>query len=92
MITTLLMIAGILYLSLQLEDKLKIPSPLGLIVLSFTTHYGFQQVPVLTGDAEHFAALVVFLLPPSSCYLPWCWPPIRFPLSAFSQNSSCRTG
>ena len=63
MITTLLMIAGILYLALQLEDKLKIPSPLGLIALSFATHYGFQKVPVLTGDAEHFAALVVFLLP-----------------------------
>jgi len=63
MIATLLMIAGILFLALQLEDKLKIPSPLGLIALSFVAHYGFQQVPVLTGDAEHFAALVVFLLP-----------------------------
>jgi len=63
MITTLLMIAGILFLALQLEDKLKIPSPLGLIALSFVAHYGFQQVPVLTGDAEHFASLVVFLLP-----------------------------
>jgi len=29
-IPTLLTIAGILYLALQLEDKLKIPSPLGL--------------------------------------------------------------
>jgi len=63
MITTLLLIAGILYLALQLEDKLKIPSPLGLIALSFAAHHGFQQVPVLTGDAEQFAALVVFLLP-----------------------------
>jgi len=63
MITTLLVIAGILYLALQLEDTFKIPSPLGLIALSFAAHYGFQQVPVLTGDAPHFAALVVFLLP-----------------------------
>ena len=63
MIPTLLTIAGILYLALQLEDKLKIPSPLGLIALSFAAHYGFQQVPVLTGDAEHFATLVIFLLP-----------------------------
>jgi len=63
MIPTLLMIAGILYLALQLEDKFKIPSPLGLIALSFAAHYGFQQAPVLTGDAEHFASLVVFLLP-----------------------------
>lgn len=63
MIATLLMISGILFLALQLEDKLKIPSPLGLITLSFVAHYAFQQVPVLTGNAEHFATLVIFLLP-----------------------------
>jgi len=63
MIATLLMIAGILFLALQLEEKLRIPSPLGLIALSFVVHYGFQQAPVLTGDAEHFAMLVIFLLP-----------------------------
>lgn len=63
MIATLLMVAGILFLALQLEDKLRLPSPLGLIALSFVAHYGFQQVPVLTGDAEHFATLVIFLLP-----------------------------
>ena len=63
MIATLLMIAGILYLALQLEDKFRIPSPLGLIALSFAAHYFFEQVPVLTEDAEHFATLVIFLLP-----------------------------
>ena len=63
MITTLLMIAAILFLALQLEEKLKVPSPLGLIALSFVAHFGFQKIPVLTGDAEHFAALVIFLLP-----------------------------
>jgi CPA1 family monovalent cation:H+ antiporter len=63
MIPTLLMIAGILFLALQLEEKFRIPSPLGLIALSFAAHYVFQKVPVLTGDAEHFATLVVFLLP-----------------------------
>ncbi len=63
MIVTLLMIVCILYLALQLEDKFSVPSPLGLIALSFVAHYGFQQAPVLTGDAEHFAALVIFLLP-----------------------------
>jgi len=63
MITTLLAIAGILYLALQLEDKFKVPSPLGLIGLSFLAHYVFSLVPNLTGDPEHFAALVVFLLP-----------------------------
>lgn len=57
------MIAGILFLALQLEEKFSIPSPLGLIALSFAAHYLFQQVPVLTGDMEHFATLVVFLLP-----------------------------
>lgn len=63
MITTLLMIATILFLALQLEEKLSVPSPLGLILLSFTAHYAFSQVPVLTGDMEHFATLVIFLLP-----------------------------
>lgn len=63
MIATLLMIAGILFLALQLEEKFKIPSPLGLIALSFVAHFGIQQVPVLTGDATHFATLVIFLLP-----------------------------
>lgn len=63
MIITLLVITVILFLALQLEDKLGVPSPLGLIALSFAAHFGFQQVPVLTGDAEHFASLVIFLLP-----------------------------
>ncbi len=63
MISTLLMIVSILYLALQLEDKFSIPSPLSLIALSFAAHYGFEQAPVLTGDAEHFATLVIFLLP-----------------------------
>jgi len=63
MITTLLAIAAILYLALQLEDKLKIPSPLGLIGLSFLFHQFLGDAFSLTGDAEHFAALVLFLLP-----------------------------
>lgn len=63
MIATLLMIAGILYLALQLEDKFRIPSPLGLIALSFAAHYAFQQAPILTGDTERFAVLVILLLP-----------------------------
>jgi len=63
MIAALLMITGILFLALQLQDKLSIPSPLGLITLSFIAHFTFQQVPVLTSDANDFAALVIFLLP-----------------------------
>jgi CPA1 family monovalent cation:H+ antiporter len=63
MIITLLTIATILFLALQLEEKLRVPSPLGLVLLSFLAHYAFSQVPVLTGDTEHFALLVIFLLP-----------------------------
>jgi len=63
MITILLAIAGILYLALQLEDKFKVPSPLGLIVLSFVFHLTLGESFMLTGDTEHFALLVLFLLP-----------------------------
>jgi len=63
MILTLLAIAGILYLALQLEDKFKIPSPLGLIALSFVFHALLGNVFMLTGDSEHFALLVILLLP-----------------------------
>jgi len=63
MIITILSIAAILYLALQLEDKLKIPSPVGLIALSFGFHAVFGDLFMLTGDAEHFAALVILLLP-----------------------------
>jgi CPA1 family monovalent cation:H+ antiporter len=63
MIATLLMIAGILYLALQFEDKLRLPSPIGLIALSFVAHYFLSQAPVLTSDAGSFASIVIFLLP-----------------------------
>ncbi len=63
MITTLIMVASILYLALQLEDKFKIPSPLGLITLSFIAHHAIKQAPIMTGNADSFAKLVIFLLP-----------------------------
>ena len=63
MVITLLAIASVLYLALQLEDKFKVPSPLGLIVLSFIFHALMGDVFMLTGDAEHFAELVILLLP-----------------------------
>lgn len=63
MVITLLIIAAILFVALQLEEKLNVPSPLGLIGLSFIVHYVFVGSPVLTGDTEHFAALVLLLLP-----------------------------
>lgn len=63
MVLILLSIAGILYFALQLEDKLKIPSPLGLISLSFVFHYLFHAAPLFTGNPADFAVLVLFLLP-----------------------------
>jgi len=63
MIITLLAIVSVLYLALQLEDKFKVPSPLGLIFLSFIFHALMGDVFMLTGDAEHFALLVLLLLP-----------------------------
>jgi CPA1 family monovalent cation:H+ antiporter len=63
MIVAILSIAAILYIALQLEDKYKIPSPVGLIALSFGFHALFGSVYMLTGDAEHFARLVILLLP-----------------------------
>jgi len=63
MIVTVLSICAILFLALQLEDKIKIPSPVGLIALSFGFHLLFGDLFMLTGDAEHFAALVILLLP-----------------------------
>ncbi len=63
MIITVLSICAILYLALMFEDKLKIPSPVGLIGLSFGFHLLFGDLFILTGDPEHFALLVILLLP-----------------------------
>ncbi|MEN8169309.1 MAG: cation:proton antiporter [Pseudomonadota bacterium] len=63
MILTVLSIAMILYVALQLQDKFKIPSPLSLIVLSFVFHAISNNLFLLTGDPEHFAKLVILLLP-----------------------------
>lgn len=63
MVVTLLVVCVILFIALQLEEKFKVPSPLGLIGLSFLAHYLFAGIPMITGDTEHFAALVLLLLP-----------------------------
>lgn len=63
MILILLSIAGILYFALQLEDELKIPSPLGLIGLSFAFHHLLMASPLFTSNPADFAVLVLFLLP-----------------------------
>jgi len=62
MIETVLAVAAILYLALQIEDKLSIPSPLSLITLSFGL-YMLQPEIGITKDAGHFAELVVVLIP-----------------------------
>jgi len=63
MILTLISVAGILYLALQLEDKLKVPSPLGLIGLAFAFEHFMTLTPMFTSDPAAFALLVLFLLP-----------------------------
>ena len=63
MILILLTIIGILFLALELEDRLRIPSPLGLILLSYIAHLLFGGAFNLGGDPAHFAKLVILLLP-----------------------------
>jgi len=62
MIETVLAVAAILYLALQIEDKLSIPSPLSLIALSFGLYTLLPEIGI-TEDTGHFAALVLLLLP-----------------------------
>ncbi len=62
MIETVLAVAAILYLALQIEDKLSIPSPLSLIALSFALYNLLPDIG-LARDAGQFATLVVLLLP-----------------------------
>jgi len=63
MITTVLAIVLILYLALQMEDKLKIPSPLGLIALSFFFKALFGDHVQVISNSEQFAELVLLLIP-----------------------------
>ncbi|MDQ6971214.1 MAG: cation:proton antiporter [Mariprofundaceae bacterium] len=62
MIETVLAVAAILYLALQIEDKLSIPSPLSLITLSFVLYHLLPSIGIAP-DAGQFAALVLLLLP-----------------------------
>jgi len=62
MIETVLAVVAILYLALQIEDKLSIPSPLSLITLSFGLYMLMPEIGIAK-DADHFAALVLVLLP-----------------------------
>ena len=51
MIETVLAVALILYLALQIEDKFSVPSPLSLITLSFLLDLLFPEVARFTPDA-----------------------------------------
>jgi len=62
MIETVLAVAAILYLALQIEDKLSIPSPLSLITLSFILYHLAPSIGIVP-DSQQFAALVLVLLP-----------------------------
>jgi len=62
MIETVLAVAAILYLALQIEDKFSIPSPLSLIALSMALYHLLPEIGIAR-DATQFAALVLVLLP-----------------------------
>jgi len=62
MIETVLAVAAILYLALQIEDKLRIPSPLSLIALSMALYHLLPEIGIAR-DASQFASLVLVLLP-----------------------------
>ncbi len=62
MIETVLAVAAILFLALQIEDKLSIPSPLSLIALSFGLYMLLPEIGIAE-DTSHFAVLVLALLP-----------------------------
>ncbi|WP_286293778.1 cation:proton antiporter [Methylomarinovum tepidoasis] len=63
MIETVLALAAMLYLALQIEDKLAIPVPLSLIALAFLLNHLFPEITRFTPDPQWFAALVLTLLP-----------------------------
>ncbi len=61
MILTLLLLLSILFLSIETQKYLKIPSPITLISLSYGFYYLFPQMVLFS--EETFAELVLFLIP-----------------------------
>ena len=61
MILTLLLILSVLFLSIEAQKYLKIPSPISLIVLSYFFYYSFPNMVLFS--EETFAELVLFLIP-----------------------------
>ncbi len=61
MILTLLLLLTILFISIEAQKYLKIPSPITLIGLSYTFYYFFPNMVLFSN--ESFAELVLFLIP-----------------------------
>jgi CPA1 family monovalent cation:H+ antiporter len=61
MILTLLALLTILFISIELQKYFKIPSPIGLIGLSYGFYYLFPNMILFS--EESFAELVLFLIP-----------------------------
>ncbi len=61
MILTLLLLLAILFISIEAQKYLKIPSPITLIGLSYTFYYFFPNMVLFS--SESFAELVLFLIP-----------------------------
>ncbi len=61
MIITLLVLLTILFLSIEIQKYLKIPSPITLITLSYGFYYTFPNMRLFS--EESFAELVIFLIP-----------------------------
>jgi CPA1 family monovalent cation:H+ antiporter len=61
MILVLLLLLGVLFLSIEAQKYLKIPSPISLIVLSYLFYYMFPSLALFS--EETFAELVLFLIP-----------------------------
>jgi len=61
MIITLLVLLTILFLSIEIQKYLKIPSPITLIALSYGFYYLFPNMRLFS--EESFAELVIFLIP-----------------------------
>lgn len=61
MILTLLLLLSVLFFSIEIQKHYKIPSPITLIVLSYSFYYLFPHMVLFS--EESFAELVLFLIP-----------------------------
>ena len=61
MILTLLLLLSILFISIEVQKYLKVPSPITLIGLSYSFYYLFPDMILFS--SESFAELVLFLIP-----------------------------